>query len=658
MGPHQWGGRRGPTVYSPAVSRVATGVPSEAAAGATGDPGEVPDGPARSWSERRVLVGAALGALVALPLIVAVAAVRRPSWYPVLDLSMTELRVRDVGTSDTPLIGLPGRIGPRLEEQGSHPGPLSFYLLAPVYRALGSSPWALQLAAAALNLVALAAAVAIAVRRGGARLGVAVAAVLALLVAGYGTATLTVPWNPYLPLLWWVVLLLAVWSVLCDDVAMLPVAVFAATLCAQTHVSYLGLVAVLGAVTVVALVLVWRRATPGSPPRRAVVRWSAFALAVATVLWLPPLVDQAVNDPGNLRAIYDHLATPSEPPIGPVRAVEVVLLHLDVPAFLFGDPGWVGALPDPSADPAGSVIPGVVLLTVWAVAGLASLRLGNRALTRLHLVVAVGLVASVVSTSRIFGKEWYYLTLWVWGVAALLLLAVGWTVVAFALDRAGPGHRTVVTRALAAAAVVVVAGTSAVLTVRALDTDPPDANQSATLAAVMPDTVAALERGEGDASGRDGRYMVFFSDMMYFGSQAYGVLDELEREGFDAGMPELLRVPVTEQRVVNAADATAAVVIANGGNIERMRSAPGAVEVAYVDPRDAGGRAEYARVRAALVRDLRDDDLDDLVPLVDDNLFAVAMDPRASDEVLSRTSRLLELGAPTAVFVAPASVAV
>jgi hypothetical protein len=290
-------------VYSPAVSRVATGVPSEAGAGATGDPGEEPDRPARSWTERRVLVAGALAALVALPLIVAAVAVRRPTWYPALDLSMTEFRVRDVGTSDTPLIGLPGRIGPRLEEQGSHPGPLSFYLLAPVYRALGSSPWALQVAAVALNVVALASAVAIAVRRGGARLGVALAAVLALVVAGYGPSTLAVPWNPYLPLLWWVVLLLAVWSVLCDDVAMLPVAVFAATLCAQTHVSYLGLVAVLGAVTAVALVLAWRRAAPASPERRAVVRWSALALALGVVLWLPPLVDQAVNDPGNMRAI-------------------------------------------------------------------------------------------------------------------------------------------------------------------------------------------------------------------------------------------------------------------------------------------------------------------------------------------------------------------
>ena len=603
-------------------------------------------------------MGGGLVALVALPLVVAAVGLRRPPWYPVLDLAMTELRLRDVGSSDTPLIGLPGRIGPGLAEQGSHPGPLSFYLLAPLYRVFGSSPWAMQAATVTLNIAALGSALAIAVRRGGARLGVGVAAVLALLVAGYGPTMLTQPWNPYLPLLWWVVLLLAVWSVTCDDVAMLPVAVFAASLCAQTHVSYLGLAAGLGALTLVALVLAWRRAPAGSPARRAVVRWSAWALAVALVLWVPPLVDQVVNDPGNVRAIYDHLATPAEPPLGPVRAIEVVLLHLDLPAFLVRDSSWVGALPDPSADPRGSLIPGLVVLGVWALAWLVSLRLGHRALTRLHLVVAVGLAASVVSTSRIFGKEWYYLVLWAWGVAALLVLAVGWTAVAYVRDRAGPGRRRLVTRVATAVLGGLVAVASVVLTVDAATTDPPDSRLSATLGAVLPGTVSALERGEGAATGRDGRYMVFFSDMMYFGSQAYGIVNELERAGFDAGMPELLHVPVTDERVINPDAATAAVVIANGQNIDRLRDAPGAVEVAYVDPRDAGERAEYARVRAALTRDLRRDGLDELVPLVDGNLFALAIEPRASERVLRRTSRLLELGAPTAVFVAPATVAV
>ena len=215
--------------------------------------------------DRRWLVGGATLVVVGLPLVVAALTLRRPHWYPVLDLAMTELRLRDVGTAHTPLIGLPGRIGPSLAEQGSHPGPLSFYLLAPLYRVLGSSAWAMQAATVVLNLAALGASVLMAVRRGGARLGLAVAALLMLLISGYGLTMLTQPWNPYLPLLWWVVLLLAVWSVACDDLAMLPVAVFAGSFCAQTHVPYLGMAAGLGVLTVLLLISVWRRAAPGTP---------------------------------------------------------------------------------------------------------------------------------------------------------------------------------------------------------------------------------------------------------------------------------------------------------------------------------------------------------------------------------------------------------
>ncbi|HEV3225362.1 MAG TPA: hypothetical protein VGZ52_00950, partial [Acidimicrobiales bacterium] len=117
----------------------------------------------RSTSRWLVL---ALAALLALPLFVALFSFREPTWTPVLDLAQTELRVRDVGTSHTPLIGLPGRImydG----QQGSHPGPLSFYALAPVYRLLGASAFSLQAATVVLNAGAVLVALALARRRGG-----------------------------------------------------------------------------------------------------------------------------------------------------------------------------------------------------------------------------------------------------------------------------------------------------------------------------------------------------------------------------------------------------------------------------------------------------------------------------------------------------------
>jgi hypothetical protein len=222
-------------------------------------------------------------ALVSLPLVVALVALAGRDWYPVLDLAMTELRVRDVGSGETPLIGLPGRIG-RLPEQGSHPGPLSFYLLAPVYRIFASSSYGLEVGSVLLGIGAIAASLWLAQRRGGKPLVLAVAAALVLLVRGYGTEVLVQPWNPYLPLLFWVVVLLAAWSVLAGDQFMIIVLVAAGSLCAQTHVPYLGLVLGLLAVCIVASALDWIR----HPVRRNnIVRSSQLALLVAAVLWVP-----------------------------------------------------------------------------------------------------------------------------------------------------------------------------------------------------------------------------------------------------------------------------------------------------------------------------------------------------------------------------------
>ncbi|MDQ3468425.1 MAG: hypothetical protein M3487_01415, partial [Actinomycetota bacterium] len=111
------------------------------------------------WCARRPgWAGVAVTLGLGLPLLAALVALRADRWYPVLDLAMTEYRVRDVGTSDTPLIGLPGRIG-TYPDQGSHPGPLSFYLLAPTYRLLGSSSWALEVATVVIHLGAIGVAV-------------------------------------------------------------------------------------------------------------------------------------------------------------------------------------------------------------------------------------------------------------------------------------------------------------------------------------------------------------------------------------------------------------------------------------------------------------------------------------------------------------------
>jgi hypothetical protein len=582
----------------------------------------------------------ALVALLVVPLAVAAVTLRRPQWFPVLDLAMTELRLRDVFTSETPLIGLPGRIG-RFPEQGSHPGPMSFYALWPTWKLLGSTAWGMQVGVLVLNAIAAGGAVLVARRRGGIRLAIGVTAVLALLMSGYGISTLAEPWNPYMPIMWWFLTLLAVWSVLCDDVAMLPVAVGASSMAAQTHVPYLGLcIGVVGfAVAYVAWSL-WKH----PDRRRHVLRWTAVAAALTALLWSPLVVDQLrATDarPGNLTMLWDHFTDPPEEegdPVGVGEGIELALRHLDVTGFL-GDGGdSLGSLARSSGDPGGSVLPGIVVLAVWLASIAVAWRRRHDAILKLDAVVAVALALGAFSMSRIFGKVWYYLMLWAWGTLGLLLLAVVWTALdALDDDRA---RRAVLGVGVAVAVVAV-----ALLSRTAVDLDPPAPQLSAVLADVVPPTAEAVDE--------DRRYLVTWDDGFYIGSQGYGLVSDLERAGFDVCVPATWRVPVTHHRVCDAGDVDGEIKLAVGVYVERWREVPEARELAASDPRDAGQRAEYERLRAEVAAALEEEGLDDLVPSLDGNLFGASLDPRLPDGAREDIERMLELGSPGAVFLVP-----
>ncbi len=622
----------------------------------------------RSLARRPRLAGALAVAVVALPLLVAVVALRGSTWYPVLDLAMTEFRVRDVGTADTPLIGLPGRIG-EYPNQGSHPGPLSFYLLAPTYRVLGSSSWALEAATVVIHVAAIAVALWIGHRRLGWPGLAAVGLLMALIVRGYGQVPLTQPWNPYLPLVAWLVVLLATWSVLLGDDWMLVPLVVAASYCAQTHIPYLPLG--VGMVALAFASVAWRRFSPkigavhaaaaeapggaGVPnsserrdrqasfDRRAVL----VAVGVGVVLWLPPVADQIRRTPGNIRQLLDHFGTPPEEPLGLADGVELALRHLDAFAGVGRQLWETGTFL--SAASAGR---GLVVLLVWIVAAVAAGRRGPRALRALHVVVGAGLVLGTISMARIFGRPWYYLTLWAWGVTALLVGAVVWTAVVWlrpVVRRDRAGSRAAVAGAAAALAVLA----SLVSAVQFADAEHPEERLSKAVGALAAPTYDAVAAAVGAATGADGRYLVRWSDAADIGSPGYGLLNELERRGLDVAADTFFRVPVTSHRVQPRAWADAQIHLATGGYVERWRAWPEAVEVATYDPRTPEQRAEYAEVRQRFRERLVDEGLEELVDQVDTNLFGMSIDQRLSAADHEDLARLIELGQPMVVFVAP-----
>lgn len=574
-----------------------------------------------------VAIGLALVA-PAVPLVVALVARRHPVWVPDLDLALTELRVRDVGSSHGPLVGLPGRIG-TLEQQGSHPGPISFYLLAPIYRALGSTSFALQVATVALHLAAATTTVALVLRRVGRAWALAASGALVVLIAGVGPDLFTEPWNPYLPILWWPAFLIGVWCCLQGDARGVAVVVIAGAICGQTHVPYLGPVVVLTVLAVAG----WLRWGPA--PRRGQVILGAALLAVA--LWAPPLLDQVRHDPGNASLLADHLLSPPEPAIGGRTGARLVLERLDLAHLVRSavvDPGLLGER-FPTTPSAGR---GAVLVVALAAVG-ALTRGRTTASGRAALVVAVGaLAAAWVASARIVGHPWPYLMLWVWPIGLWAALSVAGSVLVRSVPSASGRRVASIVGVLLLVGLAVRAAADARLA------EPTNPTVSRTVLALVPDVVASLEP--------DGRYLVTWSDAVHLGAHGYGMVDELERRGIDVVVPATFATPFGEHRSVEGRAVDGQLVVATGRFISRWRAQPGQ-EVAEADVRTPSERAEASRLRAELAAVLEEAGLPELVPLVDDNLFAVAVDPRVPEAARPLLDRLDVLGAAAAVFLVP-----
>jgi hypothetical protein len=263
---------------------------------------------------------------------------------------------------------------------------------------------------------------------------------------------------------------------------------------------------------------------------------------------------------------------------------------------------------------------------------------------------------SLLSMSRIFGLRWFYLTLWAWTTTALLLVSIAWTAIAWWRANRPERAELVSPRNLAAAATAVAVVCTTSMIALAPGTDHPEEYLGDTLGELVGPTVDALTAGVGDATGPDGTYVVEWDDAYFFGSQAFGLVNELERAGFDARTYDFWTVPITPSRAVAGDPITAEVIFATGGFVEQWRDDDRVVEVAFVEPRSASDLAEYEALRNQLTAALDADGLDDLIPLIETNLFGLNVDLRISAEARLVSGEMIRLGQQTAVFIGPPGV--
>jgi hypothetical protein len=541
----------------------------------------------------------ALAALVALPALAAAAAAVSRTWAPVSDWALIELRLRDVGTIDTPLLGPFSRYG------WNHPGPLMFWLLAPLYRLFGGAAGGMDAAAAVVTGTAAAGMVFVARRVGGRQLAVIVAFAGCLLLGAAGS-TVADPWNPWLAVVPFALFLVAAAGVASGDPVLLPVAVGAGSFLVQTHVGYGALVGAIGAWSVGWLVLglmrAHRRGAPSIDRRRLLMITGASAL-IALVAWSGPLLEQATRDPGNIRAIATYFAS-GDRPTADVQEVSTV-----VGRQLHPVPPWLGGVEPTNLFTAALervnplwALPSLLALTAATVVGWR-----RRDVLALHLagVTWVGLAIGTVAVTRITGEVYFYLVRYWWVLAMFVWVTTAWVIARAVLDRL-----TVTRQVLVVGSIIVVALASVGALPRTMEARPVDPT-SVAMAAMADDIVASVEPGA--------TYRVEATGFSWY-EVLFGVVDALDDAGVRAVADRTLIYQLGERRVVGGPGVPATVagtlIVASGDAVDDAGRDPLLERVAVHDPFSPRDRARLNTLKARITAEVRESGRDDLLESV------------------------------------------
>ena len=343
------------------------------------------------------------------------------------DYAGLELATRYVPSGRT-LLGPYSRFG------FSHPGPLYFYALAPVYALWGSTSTGIFAGACTVNVVSVMTIVG-AMRMATTRVhAVAVALVLLAWLGAFGNAC-AMPWNPLvvvLPLIAFLVLV----ALVCNGTwHALPFAVLAGTFAGETHLSTIP--AILGT-TLAATVFVVLRARRGHPLGRTGRIYVLAGLGVLALAVAPPLLEELVTPVGNITKLAHFFASRKEPMRPFVSALSdwtlatswlpdrlraASLMTDQVPAVMASD-APLPVLPD------GAVR--TTLLLVAMSAGAGALAFKRRDYPSVALL-ALGMLMSVLSAfslRAIVGVNFIYLLFWTTAATTVMWMGVLSTVAA------------------------------------------------------------------------------------------------------------------------------------------------------------------------------------------------------------------------------------
>ena len=245
----------------------------------------------RSLRGRRVALIAAVGAAA----IAAIAMARAARVvFPLADIAVLEIYTRHA---------LAGHllVGPYSQFGFHHPGPLYFYLLAPMYALSAERTAGMNAGAVVLAIASVATMAWIAARWAGSVVSAAVLCSVTIYVWRVKDLIASA-WNPNVVILPTFALVVACAALACGHAAALPIVVFLASFILQTDVALVPVVVAICAVSVCAAAAAIR-SMPADRVRasRASLNVSAWLLVA---LWFLPAAEQLSHHPGNLTVLW------------------------------------------------------------------------------------------------------------------------------------------------------------------------------------------------------------------------------------------------------------------------------------------------------------------------------------------------------------------
>jgi hypothetical protein len=346
----------------------------------------------------RLMVAAALFACFSLAIVIFTSAARQQ--WAFSDPAIFEIDVRNA-THGQQSVGAYSQYG------WSHPGPLVFYAFAPFYQWGGNSQFALNGAAFAINVLALALIAWIAGRRSGGWLAPLVLAAIAVYLARVpGLASSF--WNPHVLVLPLAALLVTNAAISTGATGYLPLSALLASWCVQAHV---GLAVAAAMSTLTMAMFLWRSGARNLPAR---VRWAT--LIAVGALWALPVSEQLINTPGNMSRILDYFMNAQVP--RPALSVSMNALAAMVSGVLRPDfylaTGW-------EFQPTSWwwILIAFALTAMLVVASLAESRRGERFAASLGAACLAVLIAGVLSAIGLRGRVGDYQLFWLSIVGAL-----------------------------------------------------------------------------------------------------------------------------------------------------------------------------------------------------------------------------------------------